>query len=340
MNKHKIIFTSLVVSLLFLSCSNPSVDIEGEEFRTALQQLSDAYGDEQKSDFLGLDPCEILEPILSFGDEAVRSGFFVGVQGGGVLAGLANMGGADLVWDYYHAQLSVSSYASSGLNFTGGGNVNASVYAGWVTGFNHGVSDWDGQHYQVTTELGLPFIKEYVHLKPEAFVVPKDQNEDREINIEDIRLNGDGLYGFSLGLGISLELFPNPLPVDLEISQGVWHPNEAGIMAIYERLKTARLIPVIGEPLAISLINPESGESCGIQGIARLHHSDHAECVIQLGDPSWSHTRNAFHVAASMCALTMGCAVPLAWPQSVLALGIGAWRDHIEANEGKRAVCD
>ena len=132
------------MAYLLLSCSDAPLEQTNTEFTSALQQLNNAYGDDQKADFSGLEPCEILKPILDFGDEAIRSGFFVGAQGGGVLVGLATSGGVDIVWDYYHAQITVSKYTGGGINFTGGSNINTSIYAGWVTGFRHGVSEQRG----------------------------------------------------------------------------------------------------------------------------------------------------------------------------------------------------
>ena len=128
--------------LAIAACSDAPPEAEDVAFTSAIRQLTDAYGDDQKADFLGIkDPCELLEPIVEFGEDALRSGFFIGVQGSGTLVGLQGLGGFDIVWDYHNAQITVSSYLGNGYNFTGGSNVTAAAYVGWVTGFEHGVSD-------------------------------------------------------------------------------------------------------------------------------------------------------------------------------------------------------
>ena len=141
----------------------PQPEIQAE-FQASIASLNESYGGEGKADFAGVtNPCELLAPILEWGDEVMRSGFFMGVFGEGTLGPGFGMSGYDVVWDFYHAQLSVSAYQGLGINLSGGVGASAGVYAGWVGGFNHGVSDWDGYHVTTSTEIGLPIIKEYIH---------------------------------------------------------------------------------------------------------------------------------------------------------------------------------
>ena len=73
------------------------------------------------------------------------------------------------------------------------------------------------------------------------------------------------------------------------------------------------------------LIDEETGEHCSDDWPTQ---NEHHHCIVRFGYPEWSHTRNALHVASSMCALSGGCYLPFVWTQSMLALAIGAWRDH------------
>ena len=331
-----------------LGCSDqPQADQEiQEEFEASLASLNQSYGGQGKADFAGIiDPCDLLKPVQEWGDEIIRSGFFMGVYGEGTLGPGLGMGGYDVVWDFYHGQLSVSAYRGFGIDFSGGAGASAGVYAGWVGGFEHGVSDWDGYHATASTELGLPLIKEYIHLKPEVFVSAVDHNEDEIIDPSELLLPPEGVYGFSVGVGVGVELIPDPLPISFSVANGYWAPHEQGISALYHKLKRKRLLQVIGEPLAVSLVDAETGALCSESWPQDASHhegpyqgSGHQECVIQLGRPEWSHTRNAFHVAASICALSQGCLTPLSWPQSATALAIGALRDHQES--GSSLLCE
>ncbi|MEE2645562.1 MAG: hypothetical protein VYD19_11570 [Myxococcota bacterium] len=272
-----------------------------------------------------LSPCQLLEPLQEWGDRLLRSVFFMGIAGEGVLGPGVSTGGYDLVWDFYHAQLSVSHYGGTGLTTSAGAGVAVSAYAGWVSGFRHSVADWDGLHVSVSTELSLPFIKDYIHLKPEAFFSAEDLNGDGRVQHDELLLPPEGIYGFSIGVGVGLELFPDPIPISVTLTEGDWRPYASAIGVIYRDLKRRRLFPLVGEPLAVQLVDEHNGASC--PGDWPVSEGDR-DCIIQFGEPGWSRTKTGLHVAASLCALSGGCVTPLAWPQSALAIAIGAWRDR------------
>ena len=221
--------------------------------------------------------------------------------------------------------MTVSGYHGSGIDLAGGVAASGSVYIGWVGGFEHGISDWDGFHLTASTEIGFPFIKECLHLKPEIFTSVQDQNHNDMIDLNEIKAITDGLHGFSIGVGLAIELIPDPLPISLALAQGQWVPHNEGIAHIYKILQKKRLFPVLGEKLAVQLINEKTGEACAQDW---PHGGSHDHCIIKLGRSEWSHTRNGLHIASSMCALSGGCHLPFVWGQSMLALAIGAWRDH------------
>ena len=331
------VFTStitLLLSSMLIACADvPTTgqDID-DEFSLAINQLEANHGGPDKADFFGIiDPCDILTPFQEWSDQLLRSGFFLGVQGEGVLGAGTGFGGMDIVWDFYHNQITVSAYKGLGISLSPGVNLSASIYTGWVTGFQHGVSDWDGKHYQVSGEVSLPFVREFIHLKPETFVIPKGlSNHEKDHDMND-------LFGFSIGISLGLELFPEPSPLSLSVSQGEWTPNDQGISSLYHKLKNKRIIPLVGEALAIHLVDHHTGETCSEQWPAVDHDKD---CVIQLGDSSWSHTRNALHFATSVCSLTNNCVSPLSWPVSVLSIALGSWRDHMEQSGKEGSICE
>ena len=326
----------LALKFFFLSALNGCSDSPEEahssaveaEFQESMQLLSEAYGQQGKMDFSSIvDPCTLLEPLRRWGAHALRSGFFMGVSGEGVLGPVVGVGGYDLVWDFYHAQLTVSSYRGKGLTLSPGAAASVSAYAGWVSGFHHGVADWDGFHVAVSTEISAPFLREYLHLKPEVFFSGEDENENGQLEVDELLLPPDGLYGFSMGVGVGVEFLPEALPVSASVIEGEWRPHHPAIAQLYRSLKTRRLFPFVGEPLSVHLIDEESGAPCPEEWSGR---EGEPACVIQFGEPGWSHTATALHVAASVCSLSGGCLTPLSWPQSGLAVAIGAWRDQKE----------
>ena len=329
---------SLCVSCLQWGCADVPLNDSGlqDEFHAAAQRLNHAYGGEGKADIATFgDPCILFEPILEWGDQALKSGFFMGAGGEGVLGPAVSTGGYDVVWDLYHGQMTVSQYGGRGLNLAGGVGASVSMYVGWVGGFSEGVSDWDGHHIAVSGEISAPLLKDYAHLKPEAFTSVQDLNQNGRVDPQEIQLTPQGVYGFSIGVSFGVELIPDPLPISAKLVEGKWGPHHHGIKHTYELLKRKRLIPIIGEPLAVTLIDEDTGEVCPEDWPAL---DEHHECIIQLGQSDWSHTRNALHVAASVCALNQGCLSPISWPQSGLALAIGLWRDR--ADSGLEGMCE
>ena len=336
--KNLSVLNVLLFSLIAWSCADlaNTEDEINDEFSSVIDQLESNYGSPEKADFFGiLDPCDILTPLQEWSDQLLHSGFFIGVQGESLLGAGTGFGGMDIVWDFYHSQITVSAYKGLGISLSPGVNVSGGVYTGWVTGFKHGVSDWDGKHYQVSGEVSLPFIREYVHLKPEVFVIPKE-SDPHYANYENNELEGN-LFGFSIGISLGLELFPEPSPITVSVSQGEWTPNDQAISNLYHKLKSKRIFPVVGEPLAIRLVDHHTGITCSEQWPAIDYDKD---CVIQLGDSSWSHTRNALHFATSVCSLTNDCVSPLSWPVSMLSIALGSWRDHMAHNYKEESICE
>ena len=101
-----------------------------QEFQDAVYTLNQSYGSPEKADFALLrNPCELLNPIFEWGEEAIKSGFFMGAGGQGTLGPAIGLGGYDVVWDFYHSQITVSAYHGIGLNLAGGAGITASLYA-------------------------------------------------------------------------------------------------------------------------------------------------------------------------------------------------------------------
>ena len=101
----------LLFSLMAWSCADlPNTEDEiNDEFSSVVNQLESSYGSPEKADFFGiLDPCDILRPLQEWSDQLLHSGFFIGVQGESLLGAGTGFGGMDIVWDFYHSQITVS----------------------------------------------------------------------------------------------------------------------------------------------------------------------------------------------------------------------------------------
>jgi hypothetical protein len=321
----RLLVASLVVLAGCVSDNDWPQDPSSEAFTEAMGDLDGEFGGDGKADLfddLVPDPCELLHPIFVHGDAMSRAGFFMGVEGDGVLGVSESFGGYDIVWDLYHQQMTVSRYGGYGVATPG---IGASIepYVGFAAGFEHGVSDWDG--YFVTTEIhfGLPFLDDFVGIQTSLFVTGVDADDDGIIGTSEMLLPPEGVYGFGVGVTFGFELLPDIVPIEGSITEGYWQPYPWALRAFYDRLAATRFFWV-GNRLTVQLVDHHTGQPC---------HPDwpevdaHQDCVIQFGDPEWSYTRNATHVAYSICELSGSCAIPLSWPVAGTAIAIGAFRD-------------
>lgn len=320
------IVTSVAILGTLAGCAagEPASGGEGdpsEEFDQSVQDLEMEFGDDTKADVFGVDECDVLRPLLDAADGSIRSGFFLGVKGSAVIGGVAGPSGYDLVFDLYHHQATVSQYKGDGvaLKLAGAG---VEVYAGVANGFDYGVNDWNGYFVTTSLSLSLPFLEGFLSLDPALFVSAEDRNGDGIIGETEVLTPPDGVYGFGVGVEVSLSI-PTGLPVGGSVIEGLWQPHPEAIRWFYDMFRDTRFFRVGGR-LSVRLIDDRTGEEC---------HPDWPEarpdqdCVIEFGDPGWSHTRRGLHLGYGVCSATAGCEVPASWPMSAAAIGVGAVRD-------------
>jgi hypothetical protein len=297
-----------------------AVDSAPTEANDALATLRTAFGG-GKADLASVKVCDVLRPLRSYGDAAIRSAFFAGVEGEGALGVASVSSGFDVVFDLYHHQVTVSRYAGTGIRTPAlGGSLTG--YVGLATGFRHGVSDWDGYFVSSAAELSLPFLKEVVSLQPAFFVTGVDKDGDHRIEPSEVLVPPNGVYGALVGVSFGFNLLPTGLPVGASSSQGRWEPHRAGIRSLYDRFASLHLAG-LGR-VAVRLMNPETGKTC--PGNWPREGGDQP-CVIELGPVGARHSVRALHQAFALCRLVGGCTVPLSWQTSGLAIAIGALRD-------------
>jgi hypothetical protein len=298
------------------------VDEAEADFGDAMSGLQDEFGQDGKADLFGVDPCHFLTPLFDAGNDFTRAGFFVGVEGEGVLGVTAALGGYDLVWDLYHHQMSVSRYFGAGVSTPKIG-ASVSAYAGFAVGFEHGAADWDGYFVTTGMDVGLPFLKDYLSLVPAVFVSGVDRDGDHLIAPGEVLVPPAGVYGFEIGVSLGFDLLPDPLPVGVEVTEGLWEPYKPAIRHYYDRLASTRFAK-LGTALRVYLVDHETGAECApdwpdVDG--------ERDCVIEFGERDWSHAHRGAHVAYAICSSLGGCEIPLSWPMSATAVAIGAYRD-------------
>ena len=276
-----------------------------DDFVSEVATLQGTFGDENKTDFMSMATvCEIVRPIARFGDDLTRSGFLMGIEGTRVLGFFNSFGGYDLVWDLYHQQFSVSRYGGS-LTTTDELALTATAYVGYAAGFEHGVADWNGTHEQVSLEFGLPWLDDFLSIEVTGFKTDT------------------GVFGYTAGITAGLDAFPEPLPIEVTISEGIWEPHKLLIAEYYRRFLDAKFLG-FKLPLKAHLIDPLDGSVCDPDWPMIDEDRD---CVIQFGDPDQSRTRRSIHLARSLCIATHGCALPMTWPVASSAIAIGKLRD-------------
>jgi hypothetical protein len=300
--------------------AEPPVSTEAE-FQDAVTELQREYGGEGKADIFGIDVCDALSPVLSGTDASIRSGFFIGVSGTAALSGLAGVGGFDVVFDLYHHQMTVSRYVGGGVALTPASS-SVQVYAGFATGFEDGVADWNGHFVTATLSLSLPFVRELASLTPWVFVTGEDDDSDGFIAPDEVVVPPDGIYGFGVGVTVGFDV-PTGLPISGSLVEGRWDPHPDAIRWYYDRLHETRFAG-IGSPLAVRLVDRDTREECPADWPAA---DAERRCIIEFGEPEWSHTRRSLHMAYGICTASGGCAVPVAWPMSAASIAVGAIRD-------------
>jgi len=315
-------------------CEPTSWDAEKDEFGDVFDELNAEFGADQdglftsgcgdsgKADFFDSlpEPCDLLAPLLELGDDLMRAGFILGVEGEGVLGATVGFGGFDLVWDLYHQQMTVSRYAGAGFGFPGFG-ASVQAYTGLAFGFEHGVSDWDGYFVTANVEIGLPFLKEFVSLNPSVYVTGEDADENGFVDPTEVLLPPDGIYGFTIGVSGGFNLVPELLPVSGSITQGRWQPYKSAIRHFYDRFRNTQIAYVI--PMKVRLVDHHDGTECHANWPEQEEWRD---CVIEFGDPDESYLKRSLNTAYSICDVSGGCALPLTWPIGGTAIAIAALR--------------
>jgi hypothetical protein len=291
-------------------------------YRESLSALQDSFGDEGKADSLGhVTACRLLEPLAAYSERGLRSGYLVGVEGAGVLGPAKGFAGVTVAFDLYHHQMTVLKYLGAGLTVPGlGAELNA--YHGSVTGFEDGVGEMDGYFATAELELGLPFIKDFMHRRYTAFVSAEDDDANGIIGPTELVLPPHGIYGYTKGVSIGFDLLPNGLPVGGSLLEQKSTPFNHAIRFYYDAYRGMEIRSEGG--LRVRLVDADSGADC---------HPDwpdaegERECVVEFGEPDWQHTRRGLHTAFALCAGTGGCVLPLAWKRAVRAIAVGALRD-------------
>lgn len=317
----RIVTCALAASLAVTGCVTGDPGAVKDEFADEVGPFQDEFGN-GKADLFGLDidPCKLLGPLAELGDDGIRSGLVIGVEGEGVLGTAVGFGGFDLVWDLYHQQLSVSRYAGAGFGLPGAG-ASVQGYVGAGFGFEEGVSDWDGYIVGASADISLPLLRDFVSLEPAVFVSGEDRNGDHVISPSEVLAPPNGVYGFTMGVSLGFDLLPDPSPVGGSIVEGYWQQYKTAVRAVYERLRGVKMFYV--KDLQVRLVDAENGEACPESW---PDQDGGRECVIEFGDPADSYLSRSVHTAYSMCYLTGRCAVPLTWPMSASALAVGALR--------------
>lgn len=276
-----------------------------EAFVDNVWELQATFGDEGKMDLVSrASICDLIEPVARYGDALIRGGFVMGIEGTAVVGVFDHFGGYDLVWDLYSQQFTVSKHGGS-LITTDELAITATAYVGYVGGFYSGVGEWYGFHEQASVEIGLPFLDDFFSVELTGFI------------------EQDGVFGYTAGITVGVDAFPDPLPVEVTLSEGVWEQHSLVIRSYYDKFRDASFmgVPI---PIKARLVDAEDGSRCHEQWPVE---DGERSCVIELGDPEKSRTRRAIHVARSICTATKGCALPLTWPLAASALAVGSLRD-------------
>ncbi len=281
-----------VLALAALAGCSPAVSDPAEQpdADASLSGIQTDFGAEGKADLGAARVCDVLRPLRRLGDRALHAAFFAGVEGD-LAAGVASASsGYDVVFDLYHHQVSVSRYSGVGVRTPAlGGSLTG--YVGMALGLEHGVTDWDGYFVGTSAEISLPVLKDLVSLQPAFFVTGVDRDGDHVIAPSEVLPPPQGVYGGLVGVSVGFDLLPSGLlPVGGGVSQGLWAPHRAGIRALYQRLAAMRFAR-IGGPLAVRLVNPETGETCP----ASWPIGSDEECVLELGPAGGKHAVRGVH---------------------------------------------
>lgn len=324
----------LVCGLLACDPASQQDVADDEAFEDAVSLLGEAHGDGKADllDILGVDVCEILEPVLEFGEPSARLGYVIGAEGTGTLPGVVGVSGYDIVWDLYHHQLAAHQYRGGGLTSNIGPATGVGAYAGMAFNFQNGVGDWEGYFVTGSANIGLPYLREYGSLDPIMFVSGKDHDGDGHIDALN-EIDPYGVNGFAVGVSTGATLIPDPLPVSGNLTSARWSRHDSMTRALYDELADVdiRWAP---DPV-VRLVDPDTGAECletnpdwpdplpGADGEIQ-------DCVIEFGDPEDSHLRRAVDDSMAMCHFSGGCAIPLAWPAATVALAVGLLRDQAD----------
>ena len=296
---------------------------EMEDFVDSVVDLQATFGADDKMDLISrAEVCQMIAPVAKYGDALVRSGFVMGIEGTAVVGMFDGFGGYDLVCDLYHQQFTVSKYGGS-VQTMDELAITATAYVGYAAGFRTGVSDWHGYHVQASLEVGLPFLDDLVSLEITGFRSAIDQNNDGVADASEVLMPPDGLFGYTVGITAGIDAFPDPLPVEVTLSDGYWDPHKQVIRTYYERFKKARFLG-IKIPIKVRLVDTADGSECHPDWPEQEEERD---CAVEFGDPDTSHTRRSIHLARSLCTATYGCALPVTWPVAGSAIAVGKLRD-------------
>lgn len=311
--------------------SDEEIDTEkhNERFRENVEKLTqeEKLKTGKKEDFLGLKgPCDVLGPIAEASEDKfdAKMGVYMEMSGSFNVGPKKVLGGADLVLDLYHHQLTVSTFKGDGLTTSVGGSGEISLEAGFAHGFDQSANDWLGYFATGEFDFSLPVLKNFAEGNVGTFVGASDLDDSGNIDsMEEVGEPGENVFGGYVGVTVSAGFEPvfGSSPVTASAERAFWKQHKGATEELHQVLsgklfKFFRLDP--------RLVTPE-GEPCPSDW--RGEGSDQG-CVIEFGEDGESHTKRGLKTAAALCIATGGCqAVPLTAPATVHALSIGAVRD-------------
>ena len=331
MTRPKLLWIALLCALIELSvmgCSQDYAMID-QESRGAMLELSEAFprghfGPDSKADgfWEKIEPCKVLKNMHAGGDQYIRPGYYMAIEGNGVLGPTMGISGYDVVFDLYHHQMSVSAYQGRGLTTSFGAGASITYAEGVALGFKNAVSDWNGYFVNSSLSAGipLPWISDLANVNVAYFQSGKDHNRDGMIGHNEVVMPPRGIYGASASVSFGANILPT-LPVNINLSKGLWQPHKSGIRSYYQRIKNSRLWKA---HIPVRLVDAHTGETCSEDW---PHIEGHRDCFIEFGHPHTSHTRAALYQAITICYLSGTCLSPLSGPAALGAIAIGSLRD-------------
>jgi hypothetical protein len=262
------------------------------------------------------EPCELLGPALEIGDEFLKMGFVVGVEGRFAFGPHTDLGGYDAIFDLYHRQARVvwRRGAVAGIPLLNAG-ASAEAYAGMAFGFERGVTDWNGRFKKVAGSISIPYMPQFIKLAPEAYVTGEDADGDGAIGFTELVPPPEGMFGFNIAVSASFGIQWGASP---SVAAGSFGQHGEGTREIYDRMRSVK-IAGLRSPV-LRLVDGADGSACPEDWPAT---EPDRNCVIQFGAVDADPVMSALDMAHGICALTGNCAFPLSLQMGTQGVALG-----------------